>query len=54
MQRRGQTTTYQERLQIGERAATGQADAAIAATLGCARWTARTWRRRYRRLGGRG
>ncbi len=34
MQRRGQTTTLQERLQISERAATGETDATIGGALG--------------------
>ena len=46
MLRRGQTTTFQERLEITERAATGQSDPQIAAALGCSVWTVRKWRRR--------
>jgi transposase InsO family protein len=46
MLRRGQTTTFQERLDITERAAAGQSDPAIAAALGCSVWTVRKWRRR--------
>jgi len=45
MNRRGQTTTFQERLDITERAAAGQSDPEIAATLGCSVWTVRKWRR---------
>jgi len=44
MLRRGQTTSFQERLDITERAAAGQSDPAIAAALGCSVWTVRTWR----------
>ena len=46
MLRRGQTTTFQEQLDIIERAAAGQSDPAIAAALGCSVWTVRKWRRR--------
>lgn len=46
MIRRGQTTTFQERLEITERAAAGQSDPHIAAALGCSVWTVRKWRRR--------
>ncbi len=35
MLRRGQTTTFQERLDITECATVGQSDSEIAATLGC-------------------
>jgi len=51
MIRRGQTTTFQERLEIGERAAAGQSDPAIAAALGCSVWTVRKWRRRGQHQG---
>src|SRR5207302_8033071 len=44
--RRGQTTTFPERLDITERAAAGQSDSEIAAALGCSVWTVRKWRRR--------
>jgi transposase len=44
--RRGQTTTFQERLDISERATAEQSDREIAAALGCSVWTVRTWRRR--------
>ncbi len=39
--RRGQTTTFQERLDITERATVGQSDSEIAATLGCSIWMVR-------------
>src|ERR1041385_5755718 len=45
MIRRGQTTTFQERLTITERAAAGQSDPQIAGALGCSVWTVRKWRR---------
>src|SRR5258708_13567746 len=51
MLRRGQTTTFQERLDITERAAAGQSDPAIAAALGCSVWTVRKWRRRGQHQG---
>ena len=51
MLRRGQTTTFQERLVITERAAAGQSDPEIAAALGCSVWTVRKWRRRGQRQG---
>jgi hypothetical protein len=44
MPRRGQYTTFQERLTIGERAAAGQPDPVIARGLGCSVWTVRKWR----------
>jgi transposase InsO family protein len=46
MIRRGQRTTFQERLEMIERAAAGQSDPQIAAALGCSVWTVRKWRRR--------
>jgi transposase InsO family protein len=46
MIRRGQTTTFQERVEITERAAAGQSDPQIAAALGCSVWTVRKWHRR--------
>src|SRR6266702_2307454 len=46
MLRRGQTTTFQERLDISERAAAGESEPEIAAALGCSVWTVRKWRRR--------
>jgi len=54
MTRRGQTTTFQERVEITERAAQGQSDPAIAAALGCSPATVRKWRRRGRRHGAAG
>ena len=51
MRRRGQTTTFEERLAIVEQAAAGQTDPEIAAVLGCSVWTVRTWRRRGQRRG---
>jgi hypothetical protein len=54
MIRRGQTTTFQERLDISERAASGQTDPEIAAALGCSVWTVRKWRRRGQQQARRG
>lgn len=51
MLRHGQTTTFPERLDITERAAAGQSDPQIAATLGCSVWTVRKWRRRGQHQG---
>ncbi len=46
MRLRGQMTTYQERVEIMEQAATGVNDMQIATALGCSVWTVRKWRRR--------
>src|SRR5947199_2563671 len=43
---RGQTTTFQVRLEIMEQAANGLNDTPIATALGCSVWTVRKWRRR--------
>ena len=51
MIRRGQITTFQERLDITERATAGQSDTEIAAALGCSVWTVRKWRRIGQRHG---
>jgi transposase InsO family protein len=51
MLRRGQTTNFQERLDISERAAAGQSDPEIATALGCSVWTVRKWRRRGQHQG---
>ena len=51
MIRRGQPTTFPERLDITERAAAGQSDPEIAAALGCSVWTVRKWRRRGQHQG---
>jgi hypothetical protein len=51
MIRCGQTTTFQERLEITERAVTGQSDPEIAAEFGCSVWTVRKWRRRGQHQG---
>ncbi len=51
MLRHGQTTTFQERLDITERAAAGQSYPEIAAALGCPVWTVRKWRRRGQQQG---
>src|SRR5690348_16884974 len=51
MTRLGQRTTFQERLEMGERAARGETDRQIAAALGCSVWTVRKWRRIGQRRG---
>jgi transposase len=51
MLRRRQTTSFQERLDITERATAGQSDPVIAAALGCSVWTVRKWRRRGQHQG---
>jgi len=45
MARRTQPTTFQERLEILERATAGQSDPDIATALHCSIWTVRKWRR---------
>ncbi len=51
MAQRGQRTNYQERIEIGERAAAGTNDREIAQALGCSIWTVRKWRRNYEQCG---
>ncbi|HEV2121481.1 MAG TPA: helix-turn-helix domain-containing protein [Chloroflexota bacterium] len=51
MRRKGQTTTFEERLAIVEQAAAGQTDPEIAAALGCSVWTVRKWRRHGQQRG---
>jgi Homeodomain-like domain len=51
MTRRGQRTSFQERLEITERAEAGQSDPEIAAAIGCSAWTVRKWRRIGQRQG---
>jgi helix-turn-helix protein len=51
MRQRGQTTTFQTRLEITEYAAAGLNDTQIAAAVGCSVWTVRKWRRRSLRQG---
>jgi transposase len=46
MRQRGQTTTFQTRLEISEHAAAGLNDVRIATLIGCSVWTVRKWRRR--------
>ena len=46
MRLRGQTTTFQTRLEISEHAAAGLNDPQIAKAVGCSVWTVRKWRRR--------
>src|SRR2546425_5970833 len=54
MQQRGQTTSFQVRLEIMEQASAGLNDTQIATALGCSVWTVRKWRRRSLKLGGVG
>jgi len=51
MIRRGQWTSYQERLEINEGAEAERSAAQIAEALGCSIWTVRKWRQNYRREG---
>jgi len=51
MRRKGQTTSLQERLEIGEKAEAGYTDPKIAAMIGCSIPTVRKWRRRYQEQG---
>ena len=51
MRQRGQTTTFQTRLEITEYATAGLNDTHIAAAVGCSVWTVRKWRRRSIKLG---
>jgi transposase InsO family protein len=46
MRQRGQTTTFQTRLEISEHAAAGLNDPQIASVVGCSVWTVCKWRRR--------
>jgi len=54
MLRHGQRITFQERLDITERAAAGQSDPEIAATLDRSLWAVRKWRRIGQRHGRKG
>ena len=51
MRQRGQTTTFEVRLEIGEHAAAGLNDPQIASVVGCSVWTVRKWRRRAQHQG---
>jgi transposase len=51
MAKRGQTTTLEERIEIGERWEAGQTDPEIAAAMNLSVWTVRKWRRAYQRKG---
>jgi transposase InsO family protein len=51
MRLRGQTTTFQTRVEISEYAAAGLNDTRIAERVGCSIWTVRKWRRRSIRQG---
>ena len=46
MRQRGQTTTFQTRLEISEYTMAGLNDTHIADVVGCSVWTVRKWRRR--------
>jgi hypothetical protein len=47
----GRKTTYEERLEIGERWAAGESDPEIAAAMNRSLWTVRKWRRSYQQDG---
>ncbi len=51
MHQRGQTTSFQVRLEMMEQASAGLNDTQIAIALGCSLWTVRKWRRRSLKLG---
>ena len=51
MHRRGQKTTFEERIVISELAEAGHSDPEIAAYLGCSVWTVRKWRRIFEHKG---
>src|SRR6266851_691978 len=51
MRQRGQTTTFEIRLEIAEHAAAGLNDSQIASVVGCSVWTVRKWRRRSQHQG---
>lgn len=51
MRRKGQTTTLEERINIGERWKAGETDREIAKAMGCSIWTVRKWRRKYQQEG---
>lgn len=54
MVQRGQQTTLEERIEIGERWEAGQTDPEIAQAIGRSRWTVRKWRRKYQQEGRQG
>jgi transposase len=51
MAQKGQPTTFEERIEIGERWETGQSDPEIAAAMMRSVWTVRKWRRKYQQEG---
>jgi hypothetical protein len=51
MVQRGRKTTFEERIEIGERWEARQTDPEIAAVMGRPVWTVRKWRRKYQRDG---
>jgi transposase len=51
MAQKGQLTTFEERIEIGERWEAGQSDPEIAVAMSRSVWTVRKWRRKYQREG---
>jgi hypothetical protein len=51
MAKRGQTTTFEERLEIGERWQAGQTDPEIAVAMNHSMWVVRKWRRVFQKQG---
>lgn len=51
MAQKGKPTTFEERIEIGERWDAGQSDPEIAAAMRRSVWTVRKWRRKYQREG---
>jgi transposase len=51
MAQRGKPTTFEERIEIGERWEAGQSDPEIAEAIRCSVWTVRKWRRTYQKEG---
>jgi transposase-like protein len=51
MAKRGRRTSFEERIEIGERWEAGQTDPEVAAAMGRSVWTVRKWRRKYQREG---
>jgi DNA-binding CsgD family transcriptional regulator len=47
MQRQGQTTTFQQRLEMADLSAAGHTDLQIARSIGCSISTVRKWRRLF-------
>jgi transposase-like protein len=51
MAQKGRRTTFEERIEISERAAAGQTDPAMAVDMSLSVWTVRKWRRKAQREG---